>query len=205
MATGPHSLLGHIPPGGSERGLNPVACPIQGVLEFLQDLLEKGRVTSPYQWFASAIVMGHKGFTVYTARTHPLVVLDGLLAPLLEPLERVKMDCLSIKTDSPSPLCALLVHPACLSLGAEGRLVGAVAKPSLFAEGQGLSESGLSFHPHIFRSWMLGRHLLCPVKDLRCYVERKASFRRKDQLFVAPVCLFFPVLKRLRPCRAVVS
>ncbi|KAK7910458.1 hypothetical protein WMY93_015142 [Mugilogobius chulae] len=209
----------------SERGLDPVSCPVQGVLEFLQNLLEKGRAASTLAVFASAIVTGHRGFAGYTARTHPLVkrflrgalrsrpplrrappcwelqvVLDGLSGPPFEPLERAEMDCLSIKTaillalasaKRAGDLCALSVHPTCLSFGAEDGLLELWPNPAFLPKvvtsafrSRVIRIRPFFPPPHSSES-DARRHLLCPVRALRHYIERTAGFRRTDQLFVA--------------------
>lgn len=57
----------------TKRDLDPYSCTIRSVLEFLQDLLDKGRAASTLGVFAAAITTGHMGFGEFSAHNHPLV------------------------------------------------------------------------------------------------------------------------------------
>ncbi|KAK7930434.1 hypothetical protein WMY93_006829 [Mugilogobius chulae] len=107
----------------AERSVDPLSCPIQEILGFLQGLLVKGRSASTLGVFASAIASGHTGFGGFSAHNHPLikrflrgalrlnppsrhstapwdlqVVLEGLLGPPFKPLNCAELSCLSFKT-----------------------------------------------------------------------------------------------------------
>ncbi|KAK7930436.1 hypothetical protein WMY93_006831 [Mugilogobius chulae] len=57
----------------AERSVDPLSCPIQEILGFLQGLLVKGRSASTLGVFASAIASGHTGFGGFSAHNHPLI------------------------------------------------------------------------------------------------------------------------------------
>ncbi|KAK7915521.1 hypothetical protein WMY93_011282 [Mugilogobius chulae] len=128
------------------------------------------------------------------------VVLDGLSGPPFEPLERAVMDCLSIKTaillalasaKRAGDLCALSVHPTCLSFGAEDGLLELWPNPAFLpkvvtsAFRSRVIRIRPFFPPPHSSELDARRHFLCPVRALRRYIERTAGFRRTDQLFVA--------------------
>ncbi|KAK7909772.1 hypothetical protein WMY93_014456 [Mugilogobius chulae] len=208
----------------AERSVDPLSCPIQEVLGFLQSLLAKGRSASTLGVFASAIASGHTGFGGFSARNHPLVkrflrgalrlnpplrrsaaawdlqvVLEGLSGPPFEPLDRAELSCLSFKTvlllalasaKRAGELCALSIHPSCLSFSSDGGLVelwpNQAFQPKVITS---------SFRSRVIRLRPLcppphasaeeeRSHLSCPVRALRRYLHCTAGFRRSDQLFV---------------------
>lgn len=125
-------------------------------------------------------------------------VLDGLEGPPFEPLDSAEIRFLSFKTvvllalssaKRVGDLCALSVHPSCISFSQDGGLVHLWPNPA--------------FHPKVITSDFRSRviriralctppdsdervrlQLLCPVRALRCYIERTAAFRTTDRLFV---------------------
>lgn len=126
-------------------------------------------------------------------------VLDGLVGPPFEPLEQTEIRLLSFKTalllalsstKRVGDLCALSVHPSCMSFSQDGGLVHLWPNPA--------------FRPKVITSDFRSRviriralvtsadtseedvrlPLLCPVRALRCYIDRTAGFRKTDQLFV---------------------
>lgn len=126
-------------------------------------------------------------------------VLDGLGGPLFEPLDRTEIRFLSFETalllalssaKRMGDLCALSVHPSCISFSQDGGLLHLWPNPA--------------FHPKVitsdFRSRVIWNRalcapsgtpdedarlqLLCPVRALRCYIDRTAAFRTTNQLFV---------------------
>ena len=101
-------------------------------------------------------------------------------------------------------LCALSVHPSCLSFSQDGGMVCLWPNPA--------------FQPKVitsdFRSRVIQLRVLCallgdsteasrlscPVRALRCYIDRTARFRTTDQLFVV-----FGTWGWGRPCHPNVS
>ena len=127
------------------------------------------------------------------------VVLDGLSKPPFEPLDQAGISFLSYKTaillalasaKRSGELCALSVHPSCLSFGEGDNLVEMWPNPSF--QPKVITSSFRSrvirvrpfFPPPHASMEDRQRHLLCPVRALRCYLHRTAGFRRSDQLFV---------------------
>lgn len=126
-------------------------------------------------------------------------VLDGLEGPPFEPLEKTDIRFLSFKTalllalssaKRVGDLCALSVHPSCISFSQDGGLVHLWPNPAFHPK-----VITSDFRSRVIRIRSLGapagssvederQRLLCPVRALRCYIERTASFRTTDQLFV---------------------
>lgn len=156
----------------AERDLDPSVCTISSVLEFLQDLLDKGRAAATLGVFAAAIATGHVGFHDFSARNHPLVkrflrgarrinppsrrvtpawelqvVLDGLSSPPFEPFDRADISHVSYKT-------AILL--ALASAKRSGDLCALSIHPSCmsFTSGDGLMElwPNPAFQPKVITS-----------------------------------------------------
>ncbi|KAL3060782.1 hypothetical protein OYC64_015181 [Pagothenia borchgrevinki] len=127
------------------------------------------------------------------------LVLEALVTGPFEPLELSSLKALSWKTalllaltsaKRVSELTALSVHPSCLLI--RGDQSGATLRPnpsfvpkSLRSEfrSRAIQLGGFSLPPHGgAREAKL--HLLCPVRALAYYVERTATLRRTEQLFV---------------------
>jgi hypothetical protein len=133
-------------------------------------------------------------------RTVPLwdlpTVLRALKGPPFEPLQSASLRSLSFKTalllalasvKRVGDLQALSVSPACLEFGPNDSKV--VLKPRLGYVPKVLSTPFraqvivLSALPSSADDQDL--FLLCPVRALRAYIERSASFRESEQLFVS--------------------
>ncbi len=106
-----------------KQNLDPVSCPVEMFLCFLQSLFDEGLAASTVRVYAAAISACHEGFAKTTLFSHPLVkrflagvcrlrppprastptwdlslVLDALCGPPFEPLDDVSLRLLSLKT-----------------------------------------------------------------------------------------------------------
>ncbi len=122
-------------------------------------------------------------------------VLRALKGPPFEPLQSTSLRSLSFKTalllalasvKRVGDLQALSVNPACLEFGPNDSKV--VLKPRLGYVPKVLSTP---FRAQVIALSVLSPStddqelsLLCPVRALRVYIERSASYRRSEQLFV---------------------
>ncbi|KAJ8002218.1 hypothetical protein DPEC_G00177610 [Dallia pectoralis] len=111
--------------------MDPVCCPVEQILSFLQYLLDKRRSASTIQGYAAAISACHEGFGNKTVFSHSLVkrfltgtrrlrpvarasvpqwdlstVLNALCAPPFEPLSQISLRLLSLKTALLLALCS---------------------------------------------------------------------------------------------------
>ncbi|XP_061119424.1 uncharacterized protein LOC133142296, partial [Conger conger] len=107
------------------------------------------------------------------------VVLKALCSPPFEPLESVEWRALSLKValltalvsaKRVSDLCALSVHPDCLSFSGSDRVV-LRPNPAFTPKDHDDEEDAML-------------HKLCPVRALSIYVRRSQPIRQADQLFV---------------------
>ncbi len=150
---------------------NPRKCPIRVVLSFLQQGLERRLSLSTLKVYVAAIAANH------------------------EPLQTVELKFLSMKTllllalasiKRVGDLHAFLVDDSCLEFGpADSQVIlrprpGYVPKvPTTPFRDQVVSLQAL---PSEETDPALA--LLCPVRAVRCYVDRTQSFRTSDQLFI---------------------
>ncbi|KAJ8012755.1 hypothetical protein DPEC_G00046170 [Dallia pectoralis] len=111
--------------------MDPVCCPVEQILSFLQYLLDKRRSASTIKGYAAAISACHEGFGNKTVFSHSLVkrfltgtrrlrpvarasvpqwdlstVLNALCAPPFEPLSQISLRLLSLKTALLLALCS---------------------------------------------------------------------------------------------------
>ncbi|KAJ8006637.1 hypothetical protein DPEC_G00109300 [Dallia pectoralis] len=111
--------------------MDPVCCPVEQILSFLQYLLDKRRSASTIKGYAAAISACHEGFRNKTVFSHSLVkrfltgtrrlrpvarasvpqwdlstVLNALCAPPFEPLSQISLRLLSLKTALLLALCS---------------------------------------------------------------------------------------------------
>ncbi|KAI2664125.1 ORF V: Enzymatic polyprotein [Labeo rohita] len=180
----------------STRGKNPASCDISVILSFLQELLDKGRSPSTLKVYVAAIAAFHapiadqsigrnnlvvrflKGSRrINPSRPHTIPTWDLSTTALLLALVSVKRI---------GDLQALSISPSCLEFGpGDSKVIlkprhGYVPKvPSTPFRAQVVTLSAL---PSSEGDQELS--LLCPVRALRLYIERSASFRQSDQLFV---------------------
>ena len=56
----------------TERGCDPISCPLPHVLSFLQTLMERGLAFSTVKTYAAAVLSCHEGFGDKTVFSHPL-------------------------------------------------------------------------------------------------------------------------------------
>lgn len=128
------------------------------------------------------------------------MVLNALTRAPFEPLENVHIKLLSLKTilllalvsaKRVGELHALSVHRTCLVFGPDDSKVTLLPNPAFVPK---VSDSAYNcsalelcaFYPPPFSSEEERKlHTLCPVRALRCYVNRTRSFRKNDQLFVS--------------------
>ena len=107
-----------------KQNLDPVSCPVEIFLCFLQSLFDEGLAASTVRVYAAAISACHEGFAKTTLFSHPLVkrflagvcrlrppprastptwdlslVLDALCRPLFEPIDNVSLRLLSSRLD----------------------------------------------------------------------------------------------------------
>lgn len=128
-----------------------------------------------------------------------LVVLRALTGPPFEPLSEVDMKLVSLKTAFLLALVsakrigdiqALSVSSTCMQFSGAGDKV--IMRPNAAYTPKVVSTPFrnqvielVSFSPPPFASAEEEQlNKLCPVRALRCYVERTRSFRQSDQLFV---------------------
>lgn len=200
----------------------PYQCPVGVILSFLQDLIDKQKAFSTIKVYLAAIAACHVGFEGKTASQHPLVcrfmkgarrllpvsrplappwdlavVLNGLSRAPFEPLEKVSLKHLSLKTGLLLALAsakrvgdihALSVHSSCTQFAPGHTRVS--LKPHLAFVPKVVGSSSpiilTAFSPPPFSSEEDRRlHMLCPVRALQVYMDRTKRFRRSDQLFVS--------------------
>ena len=126
------------------------------------------------------------------------LVLEALCQPPFEPLGRVDMKMLSFKTvllialataKRVSDIQALSVHPDCTRFSENNHRVLIMANPTFVPKNPLLECVPVqleAFHPPPFVTQEQERlHSLCPVRALRTYIDRTASLRTSDQLFVS--------------------
>ncbi|XP_050972479.1 uncharacterized protein LOC127169281 [Labeo rohita] len=128
------------------------------------------------------------------------VVLNALSRTPFEPIDSSDLKLLSLKTalllalstaKRVSELHALSVHNSCMQFTMDYLRVSLKTNPAFVPK---VSESALAynqadlmaFHPPPFSSPEEERlHCLCPVRALRCYVNRTKALRKSNQLFVS--------------------
>ncbi|KAI2644465.1 Regulatory protein PqrA [Labeo rohita] len=161
------------------------SCDISVILSFLQELLDKGRSPSTLKVYVAAITASHAPIAGQS-------VLRALKGPPFEPLLGSDLRSLTFKAALLLALASvkhmgdlqeLSVSPSCLEFGpTQDRKPrhGYVPKvPSTPFWTQVITLSAL---PCSEEDQEL--NLLCPVRALRMYNERSASFRQSEQLFV---------------------
>ncbi|XP_061094957.1 uncharacterized protein LOC133126631 [Conger conger] len=126
------------------------------------------------------------------------VVLKALCSPPFEPLESVEWRALSLKValltalvsaKRVSDLCALSVHPDCLSFSGSDRVVlrpNPAFTPKVITtsfRSRVLDLVAFKPPPHDDEEDAM-LHKLCPVRALSIYVRRSQPIRQADQLFV---------------------
>lgn len=196
---------------------------IKDILSFLQDLLDKGRAASTLKVYLAAIGACHIGFDNKSVGHHPIVarfmkgarkksrvskprappwdlalVLDALCQPPFEPLGRMDMKMLTLKTallvalataKRVSDIQALSVHPDCTRFSENDHKVSIMVNPSFVPKNPLLECVPIlleAFHPPPFTTQEQERlHFLCPVRALKAYIDRSAPLRTSDQLFVS--------------------
>ncbi|XP_058879441.1 uncharacterized protein LOC131737040, partial [Acipenser ruthenus] len=127
------------------------------------------------------------------------VVLEALTKAPFEPLHSVDMKLISIKTafllavvsaKRVSELHALSVHPSCTRFAGDGSKVSMRPNPAFLPKvispfHMNQSVELMAFHPPPFSSPEEERlHMLCPVRALRCYMDRTKTVRQTEQLFI---------------------
>ncbi|XP_073683991.1 uncharacterized protein [Garra rufa] len=128
------------------------------------------------------------------------VVLNALSRAPFEPIDSSDLKLLSLKTalllalstaKRISELHALSVHNSCMQFAMDCSRVSLKTNPAFVPK---VSDSALAcnqvdliaFHPPPFSSPEEERlHCLCPVRALRCYVNRTKTLRKSSQLFVS--------------------
>ncbi|KAI2645853.1 Transposon Ty3-G Gag-Pol polyprotein [Labeo rohita] len=128
------------------------------------------------------------------------VVLNALSRTPFEPIDSGDLKLLSLKTalllalstaKRVSELHALSVHNSCMQFTMDYSRVSLKTNPAFVPK---VSESALAynqvdlmaFHPPPFSSPEEERlHCLCPVRALRCYVNRTKALQKSNQLFVS--------------------
>ncbi|CAM4610191.1 unnamed protein product [Leuciscus chuanchicus] len=168
----------------SDKHFEPRSCEVSVVLSFLQELLDVGHSPSTLKVYVAAI-----------AAHHAPVVLGALKRPPFEPFQLVDLKPFSLKSallmalasiKRVGDLQALSVSPSCLEFGFGDSKV--TLKPR-----HGYVPKVLStpFRAQVITLLALSpsaedgeANLLCPVRALRIYLERSASFRQSEQLFV---------------------
>ncbi len=127
------------------------------------------------------------------------VVLEALAKAPFEPLHSVDMKLISIKTafllavvsaKRVSELHALSVHPSCTRFAGDGSKVSMRPNPAFLPKvispfHMNQSVELMAFHPPPFSSPEEERlHMLCPVRAVRCYIDRTRTVRQTEQLFI---------------------
>ncbi|KAJ8005191.1 hypothetical protein DPEC_G00144070 [Dallia pectoralis] len=134
--------------------MDPVCCPVEQILSFLQYLLDKRRSASTIKGYAAAISACHEGFGNKTVFSHSLVkrfltgtrrlrpvarasvpqwdlstVLNALCAPPFEPLSQISLRLLSLKTALLLALCSTKRYVVVLQSKSMEGFWGKVAPP----------------------------------------------------------------------------
>ncbi len=122
-------------------------------------------------------------------------VLRALKGPPFEPLQSTSLGALSFKTalmlalasvKRVGDLQALSINPACLESGPNDSKV--VLKPRLGyvpkVRSTPFRAQVIALSAHSPSTGGQELSLLCPVRALRVYIERSASYRKSEQLFV---------------------
>ncbi|KAI2646365.1 Gag-Pol polyprotein [Labeo rohita] len=176
----------------STRGEDSISCDISVILSFLQELLDKGRSPSTLKVYVAAIAASHAPIAGQSVGRNNLVVrfLKGsrrLNPPRPHTIPTWDLSTLALASvKRMGDLQALSVSPSCLEFGpGDSKVIlklrhGYVPKvPSTPFRAQVITLSAL---PPSEEDQEL--NLLCPVRALRMYIERSASFRQSEQLFV---------------------
>ena len=208
-----------------DRHIVPFQCDVANMLCFLQSLLDNGKAFSTIKVYLSAISACHVGFDKVSVGKHPLVcrfmkgvrrlrpaqrrlfpswnlseVLEALSRPPFEPMDRIELKLLTLKTalllalvsaKRVGELRALSVHPSCLRFDPLHNRVDLQPNPAFVPKvvdsSYRCSSFGLdAFSPPPFSSEEEARlNCLCPVRALSLYVARTRSIRKSDQMFVS--------------------
>ncbi|KAL0204548.1 hypothetical protein M9458_002566, partial [Cirrhinus mrigala] len=183
----------------STHGEDPASCDISVILSFLQELLDKGRSPSTLKVYVAAITASHAPTAGQSVGRNNLVEVEPSSSPhypYLGPLNglegtegpsfRTITEFRSSSVKRMGDLQALSVSPSCLEFGpGDSKVIlkprhGYVPKvPSTPFRAQVITLSAL---PSSEEDQEL--NLLCLVRALRTYIERSASFRQSEQLFV---------------------
>ena len=127
------------------------------------------------------------------------MVLEALTKAPFEPLHSVDMKLMSMKTafllsvvsaKRVGELHALSVHPSCTRFAGDGSKVSMRPNSAFLPKvispfHMNQPVELMAFHPPPFSSPEEERlHMLCPVRALRCYIDRTKTVRQTEQLFI---------------------